>query len=167
MMLSWGSCPPAVVRSGKSMRGNYTAVILCSRCPHPPKLPPTLGLCHLMPLEGKTAHCSCLCNRKTEHQHQDATLHQFIFPPRVADVSPSTENSQYREPLTDQQYCSEAGDYLFSSLRGTLLAGNMMCMQKKQYRTFLVVQGLRIHLPIQETQVDPWSRKIPHAYATR
>ena len=73
--------------------GNYTAVILCSRCAHPPELPPTPGVCHLMPLEGKTAHCSCLCNRKTEHHHRDATLHQFIFPPRVADVSPSTENS--------------------------------------------------------------------------
>ena len=105
--------PPAVVRSVKSMRGNYTAVILCSRRPHPSECPPTLGFCHLMPLEGKTAHCSCLCNREIEHHHRDATLHQFLFPPRVADGFPSTANSYYRQLLTGQQYRSEAGGYLF------------------------------------------------------
>ena len=29
--------------------------------------------------------------------------------------------------------------------------------------TSLVAQWLRIHLPMQGTQVEPWSRKIPHA----
>ena len=39
-------------------------------------------------------------------------------------------------------------------------------MKMTQNRASLVVQWLRIHLAMQGTQVQPWSRKIPHAAAT-
>ena len=35
--------------------------------------------------------------------------------------------------------------------------------QYNTFRTFLVVQWLRIHLPMQGHRFDPWSGKIPHA----
>ena len=34
---------------------------------------------------------------------------------------------------------------------------------KKIFETSLVVQWIRIHLPMKEHRLDPWSGKIPHA----
>ena len=37
------------------------------------------------------------------------------------------------------------------------------CKLKDNERASLVVQWLRVHLPMQGTQFDPWSGKIPQA----
>ena len=49
------------------------------------------------------------------------------------------------------------------SLLGIFILLQRLLSRVWLYGTSLVVQWLRIHLPMQETSFNPWSRKIPHA----